>query len=53
MILQSQVSRKVGDTEYEKYWVVIPKKLLEKLGWKSGQELKPEVKGDKLIVEKE
>lgn len=53
MKLQSQVSRKVGDTEYTKSWIVIPKEILKKLGWKSGQELKPEVKGNKLIVEKE
>ena len=53
MKLQSQVSRKVGDTEYEKSWVVIPNKILEELKWKSGQELKAEVKGNKLIVEKE
>lgn len=53
MKLQSQVSRKVGDTEYEKYWVVIPQKLLEILKWKSGQELKAEVKGDKLVIEKD
>ncbi len=53
MILQSQVSRKVGDTEYEKHWVVIPKKLLDELKWKTGTELKAEVKGNKLVMEKE
>jgi antitoxin component of MazEF toxin-antitoxin module len=53
MKLQSQVSRKVGNTEYEKSWVVIPNKILEELKWKSGTELKAEVKGNKLIVEKE
>jgi len=26
--------------------------LLEKLGWKTGQDLKGEVKGDKLVIEK-
>lgn len=52
MKLQSQVSRKVGDTEYKKFWVVIPQKLLEKLGWKSGQDLEVGVKGNKLVVEK-
>ena len=53
MKLQSQVSRKVGTTEYEKSWVVIPQKVLEVLKWKSGQELKAEIKGDKLIIERD
>ena len=53
MRLQSQVSRKVGDTEYKKFWVVLPEKLLKKLGWKVGQELEAEIKGDKLIIERE
>jgi bifunctional DNA-binding transcriptional regulator/antitoxin component of YhaV-PrlF toxin-antitoxin module len=52
MKLQSQISRKYGDTEYKKYWIVIPNKLLEKLGWKTGQELKGEVKEGKLVIEK-
>jgi len=51
MKLQSQVSRKVGDKEYKKFWIVIPQKILQKLNWKSGQELKGEVKGDKLVIE--
>lgn len=53
MKLQSQVSRKVGDTEYTKSWVVIPQEILKKLGWKSGQELKVENKGTKLVIEEE
>ena len=52
MKLQSQVSRKYGDIEYKKSWIVISQELLKKLGWKTGQELKGEVKGDKLIIEK-
>jgi bifunctional DNA-binding transcriptional regulator/antitoxin component of YhaV-PrlF toxin-antitoxin module len=52
MKLQSQVSRKVGDKEYDKFWVVIPQKILELLKWKSGQELEPEVKDGKLIIKK-
>lgn len=52
MKLQSQVSREYQGTEYEKFWVVIPNKLLELLGWKAGQELKAEVKGGKLVIEK-
>ncbi len=53
MRLQKQVSRKVGDTEYEKSWVVIPNKLLEELNWKTGQELKAEVKGKELVIKKD
>lgn len=52
MKLQTQVSRKVGETEYLKSWVVIPNKLLENLKWKSGQELEGEIKEDKLIIRK-
>ena len=52
MKLQSQVSRKVGDTEYNKSWIVIPNKLLELLKWKSRQELEGEIKEDKLIIKK-
>ena len=53
MKLQSQVSRKYGDTEYKKSWIVISQKLLKKVGWKSGQELKAETKEGKLIIEKD
>lgn len=52
MRLQSQVSRKYGDTEYKKFWVVIPLKLLKLLGWKTGQELEGETKKGKLIIKK-
>lgn len=52
MKLQSQVSRKYGDSEYLKSWVVIPNKLLELLKWKTGQELEGEIKEDKLIIKK-
>ena len=53
MRLQSQISRKYGDTEYRKFWIVIPEKLLKKLGWKTGEDLEAEVKGDKLVIEKD
>ena len=52
MKLQSQVSRKVGDKEYDKSWIVIPQKILKLLKWKSGQELDGEVKEGKLIIKK-
>lgn len=53
MRLQSQVSREYKETKYEKFWVVLPSKIVKKLNWKSGQELEAEVKGDKLIIEKD
>ena len=52
MKLQSQISRKYGETEYKKSWIVISEKLLKKLGWKKGQELEAEIKVDKLIIKK-
>jgi len=53
MKLQSQISREYKDKKYEKFWVVIPSKVIEKLGWKSGQDLECEIKGDKLVIEKD
>lgn len=53
MRLQSQISREYKGTKYEKFWVVLPSKIVEKLGWKSGQDLEAEVKGDKLVIERD
>ena len=53
MKLLSQISREYKGNEYRKYWVVISNKLIEKLKWKTGEELEAEVKGDKLVIEKE
>ena len=39
--------------KYYKSWVVIPQKLIEKLGWKKGEDLEAEVKGNKLVIEKD
>jgi antitoxin component of MazEF toxin-antitoxin module len=50
MRLQKHFARKVGDTEYSKYVVVIPPEHIEELEWKEGQELTPEVKGKKLVI---
>ena len=52
MQLQKQLSRKYQDKEYTKFVIVLKQDLVEKLGWKSGQELKTNVKGSKLIIEK-
>lgn len=53
MNLQKQLSKKIGDKEYAKWVLVIPPKLIEKLGWKAGEELEAEVKKDKLVIEKD
>ena len=53
MRLLSQTSREYKGTKYQKFWVVIPNKLIEKLGWKTGEDLEAEIKGDKLIIEKD
>ena len=53
MKLQSQISRKYGDTEYKKSWIVIPSNLLKKLGWKTGALLKAYTKENKLVIEED
>lgn len=53
MRLLSQKSREYKGKEYTKFWVVIPNKLIEKLRWKTGQELEAEAKDDKIIIEKD
>lgn len=52
MKLLSQKSREYKGKEYLKHWIVIPNKLIEKLGWKAGQELEANVKEKKLVIEK-
>jgi len=53
MRLQGQVSRVYKGKKYEKRWIVVPNTLLDKLGWKEGDNLKAETKGGKLVVERE
>lgn len=53
MKLQKQLSRRYEDKEYAKYVIVIKPKIIEKLGWKNGEELGAEIKGEKLVIEKE
>ncbi len=53
MRLQSQISREYKGTKYEKFWVVLPSKIVQKLKWKTGQDLEAEVKGEKLVIEKD
>jgi len=53
MRLQSQISREYKGNKYQKYWVVIPSKLVQKLGWKSGQGLEAKEKEGKVIIERD
>jgi len=50
--LQKQLSRKVGNVEYDKWVLVVPPNVIEELKWKEGQELKVEIKETKLVVKK-
>jgi antitoxin component of MazEF toxin-antitoxin module len=53
MKLQKQLSRKVGNTEYAKYVIVIPPNTVKELNWKDGQEIKAEIKENKLVLQKD
>jgi antitoxin component of MazEF toxin-antitoxin module len=53
MKLLKQVSRKYKGTSYHKHWVVISNELIEQLKWYEGDDLKAEVKNEKLIIHKE
>ena len=52
MKLQKQLSRKVGNTEYAKWVLVVPPTTIEELGWKEGRELEVEIKDNKLSIKK-
>jgi AbrB family looped-hinge helix DNA binding protein len=53
MKLLSQTSREYKGKEYTKYWIIIPNKLIEKLGWTSGEDLEVEIKEGKLVIERD
>ena len=53
MRLISQISREYKGTKYEKFWIVIPSKIVKKLGWKTGTELNADLKYGKLVINKE
>jgi len=52
MKLLSQISSKYRNTVYKKFWVVIPIRIIRKLGWEKGEELKAEIKNNELIITK-
>ena len=53
MKLLSQRHSKYKNKIYKKFWIIIPNKLIEKLGWKEGTELNADLKNEKLVIEKE
>lgn len=53
MKLIKQHGRKYNETNYYKFIVVIPNKIIEKLGWKGGEELNADLKNKKIIIQKE
>lgn len=53
MRLLSQKSREYKGKHYFKSWIVVPNILLEKLGWKAGDELEAEVKNRNLVISRE
>ncbi len=53
MKLQKRQSREYQGKLYYKFYVDIPAKDIEKLGWEKGKEIKRTIKGKKLILEPE
>lgn len=52
MILQKQLSRRIGNTEYAKYVIVVPPNIVKELKWKDGDELAIEIKKDGFFLTK-
>ena len=50
MRLQKQLSRRVGNTEYAKFVIVIPPQAVKQLGWNDGEELDGEIKDREFIL---
>lgn len=50
MKLQKQLSKKIGNTEYAKWVVVLPPDKIKELGWKEGMELEADPSDSKLVL---
>ncbi|MBI2547890.1 hypothetical protein HYW21_00930 [Candidatus Woesearchaeota archaeon] len=50
MRLIKQYGRKYGETDYYKYLVVIPNKLIKLPNLEGGEYLAPEIKGNRLVI---
>jgi len=53
MKLSSTKTREYKGKSYQKYFIIIPNKIIKKLKWKTGQELDADIKDNKLIIEKD
>ena len=53
MKLLSQKHSEYKGKHYKKFWIIIPSKIIDKLGWKTGQELNADLKNGKLVIDKE
>ncbi len=52
MKLMKVKSREYKGKTYHKYRINLPEKIIKKLGFKAGDELKADVKGGKLVIRK-
>lgn len=50
MKLQKQLSKRVGNTDYPKWVVIIPPEKIKEAGWKEGEELDIDFKDHKMIL---
>lgn len=53
MLLQKQTSRKSKNKTYTKWAINIPNQFIFKLGWKAGENIKGEIKHNKLLLSKQ
>lgn len=52
MRLQAQDAAKYKGKTYKKFWLVVPVKIVKKMGWKHGDEISADPQSDKLILTK-
>jgi bifunctional DNA-binding transcriptional regulator/antitoxin component of YhaV-PrlF toxin-antitoxin module len=52
MKIQKQLSKKIGEKSYHKYVIVLPEEIIEKSGFKEGDELKADVKKGEVRLRK-
>jgi cytochrome c2 len=51
--LTKSINRRVGQEEYYKYIITIPKKFVDQLKWTENTKLDMKVDGKKLVIERE
>ena len=50
MQIQLQISRRIGNKEYEKFMIVVAPKIIRELKWKQGDKLDPRVEEGELRI---